>query len=463
GHAPDEDKDLEDMMTDSAIACTPPLDLASDSGDDLDDDDDEPVMQVTSSFPPALASKPIMSDSFQLLSILNARKRKDSQEHVLIMASPNVGRDQAGQTQSKQGQRPTVSSGVALTDTVDGASPLCTDHGDDRIVVEDDGKRADKIELMATTATTTTNKDYSRLVQTAEQALCRVSISLGDTPDSVQEDDGEEEMKHGLVPQDKDNSTRSAPDNAANAPESSTTRPPLQQQQQQQNKPKDIILNHIMTEYAPQDMLVALFDRSTELEALAAKNSDFFQLVYGSVSAASRNQFKSILYMSRADLGDQNWMNAIAAHLATSPCVLEKLKNIVGWIGPDSLGSDDSDYDDRYWDGDEEDEYCCRNSSFEEVQIKWLRDVPDFCINGFQASYPQFFLNAQERLQGRRLTFGGDRRDLYVIFCETLQLTREQFTCDNAWARRMHSCLEKHPELVLQLKEIIAYEVGYDC
>jgi len=49
-----------------------------------------------------------------------------------------------------------------------------------------------------------------------------------------------------------------------------------------------------------------------------------------------------------------------------------------------------------------------------------------------------------------------------LIFRETLNLSRQELACDNAWTRRMNGCLEKHPELLLQLKEIVAYEVGYD-
>jgi hypothetical protein len=218
-----------------------------------------------------------------------------------------------------------------------------------------------------------------------------------------------------------------------------------------QAAPQEII---IPADDTPQDLLMALYDRSSELEALAVRHSDFFNLIYSSLSKSNREQLKSLLFTPRSSLGDRDWMQAIAQHLSSlPPCILEKFKGIVGWIGPEG------DEDDELWG---EDEYGYRDSSFEQVQIKWLRDVPDFPLETFEQCYPQFFVNARDRLQGRRMSYGGDQRDNYVNFCETLQLSRDDLPCDNAWARRMNACLEKHPDLLLQLKEIVAYETGYD-
>ncbi|KAG0257627.1 hypothetical protein BGZ95_005179 [Linnemannia exigua] len=221
-------------------------------------------------------------------------------------------------------------------------------------------------------------------------------------------------------------------------------------------QPQEIHLHHIITaETVPQDMLVALFDRSSELEALVAIHSDFFNLIYSSLSKSACEHFKTLLFTPRSALGDRDWMQAIDQHLtALPPCILEKFKAIVGWIGPE--GDENDDY---LWG---EDEYGYRDSSFEHIQIKWLRDVPDFPLETFKQCYPQFFVNARERLQGRRMSCGGDQRDQYLVFCETLDMSRDDLPCDNAWARRLNGCLESHPELLLQLKEIIAYETGYD-
>ncbi|KAG0252754.1 hypothetical protein DFQ27_007874 [Actinomortierella ambigua] len=264
----------------------------------------------------------------------------------------------------------------------------------------------------------------------------------------------------------------------------------------------DCLLGHILVEQAPSDMLVALFDRPSELQALAARNSDFFNLLYTQVgSAASRALFKQVLFSPREEKCDMVWMRELASHLKAQPCVLEKFQGLVGWVGPDEYDDDDEqrcgggrktkkkkasrvqeerdEYDDEDDEDDEdeeddysdddnddynlwgEDKYGYRDSSYEQIQIKWIRDFPEQ-LAVFRREYPQFFINARDRLGGKRLSFGGDRRDLYEIFCETLFLTREQLRCDNAWTRRMNGCLDKHPELLLQLKEIIAYEIGWD-
>ncbi|KAF9952740.1 hypothetical protein BGZ70_000492 [Mortierella alpina] len=227
--------------------------------------------------------------------------------------------------------------------------------------------------------------------------------------------------------------------------------------QVENSPPQETILDHILHECAPQDMLVALFDRPLEMQALVAMHSDYFGLVNSSLSKTARDRFKALLLIPRTELSDREWMGAIVELLCSlPPCLLEKFKGIVGWIGPDG----DEDEDENVLWG--EDEYGYRDASFEQVQVKWFRDLEDFSLETFERCYPQFFANARERLQGRRMSIGGDQRDQYVIFCETLKLSREDLPCDNAWTRRLLGCLEKHPELVLQLKEIIAYEVGYD-
>ncbi|KAF9970060.1 hypothetical protein BGZ73_007340 [Actinomortierella ambigua] len=248
----------------------------------------------------------------------------------------------------------------------------------------------------------------------------------------------------------------------------------------------DDLLGHILIEQAPSDMLVALFDRPSELQALATRNADYFAMLYTQIGAASRAAFKQLLFAPREEKCDLTWMRELARYLKAQPCVLEKFQNLVGWVGPDEYddedcgkktkkkggraeeldGYDEDDEDDDEDDYDEdglwgEDQYGYRNSSYEQIQIKWIRDYPER-LAAFRKEYPQLFINARERLGGKRLSYGGDRRDLYEIFCETLFLTREQLRCDNAWTRRMNGCLDKHPDLLLQLKEIIAYEIGWD-
>ncbi|KAF9277460.1 hypothetical protein BGZ68_009266 [Mortierella alpina] len=439
------ENELEDMMTDSAIACTPPLDLASDSGDD--DDDDDVYDSLTNT---RLAAPLTPRSSFsQPVSILHHRKRKDSQEHGVIFdrrprqedaeppAEPGLDHHRYG----ARGRRPTVTFDL---DEAPSPPEPCLEpnsrtrfalrHDDDVHDGRDDFVDAVKYPtendpLPVTGPSPPANRDTQEQLLLTEQALRRVSI--GPTTDGGGDDAIAAVVEHGQQT------------NAVAKVESSP--------------PQETILDHILHECAPQDMLVALFDRPLEMQALVAMHSDFFGLINSSLSKTARDHLKALLFLPRTELADREWMGAIVDLLCSlPPCLLEKFKGIVGWIGPDG----DEDEDENVLWG--EDEYGYRDASFEQVQLKWLRDLEDFSLETFKRCYPQFFANARERLQGRRMSHGGDQRDQYLIFCETLQLSRKDLPCDNAWTRRIMGCLEKHPELVLQLKEIIAYEVGYD-
>ncbi|GJJ75788.1 hypothetical protein EMPS_08146 [Entomortierella parvispora] len=458
----------EDMMTD---ACTPPLDLGSDSGED-----DYCTEMRSPSSPPSVNSIP------------HFRKRKDSREHLstahhlfdrnqeLQLQPPNRVDDRffappsLGKTNGAQGRRPTVTFEVDSIPTAGRRCHFRHDDDDD----DDDALDSDRDESECQDDTDYRDKDDKAVPDSllqAERALRCVSLTplvdLAQEPNCADNEkiDSLADEPTLACSTDSTASITSALSSSttANADESSlsTETGPLTTTSttNENSAPKEIILNHILTEAAPQDMLVALIDRSSELEALAAFHSDFFRLLYASISSSSREAFKTLLFSPRSQICDKEWMQTIASEpfLLGHPCLLEKFKALVGWIGPDGDVDDESDV--QLWG---EDEYCYRDSSLEQVQIKWLRDLEDFPIETFEEYYPQFFINAREKLQGRRMSHGGDNRDHYVIFRETLQLSRKELACDNAWTRRMNGCLEKHPELLLQLKEIVAYEVGYD-
>ncbi|KAG0092286.1 hypothetical protein BGZ93_008379 [Podila epicladia] len=165
-------------------------------------------------------------------------------------------------------------------------------------------------------------------------------------------------------------------------------------------------------------MLVALCDRPSELEALAAIHSDFFNLMFSSLSSSSRAAFKSLLFTPRDALSDRDWMQAIAQRLDSLPCLLEKFKALVGWVD-----IDDTNDSDHAW-NDDNDEYDYEDS-LEQVEIKWLRDLDGFSVEVFEKCYPQFFVNVREQLQGRRMALGGDRRDRFAATWLKLNSTHQ--------------------------------------
>ncbi|KAG0243880.1 hypothetical protein BGW41_001069 [Actinomortierella wolfii] len=459
----DENDVLESSMTaDSAIACTPPLSVA-DSTDDVDDlfsplsppvplhyhHNRYDLHSYPASNAPSLAA-PQYSKSHPFDTVERGLLSLPDKSHVvqrlqavstgltspIPMATtpppPILKSETIGNTQNR---RPTVSFDIG--------------QDDDSEVEEEESELNSPV------------SSPSPLVSlgTAESAtLPSIPCSPGKKSDNEEKvhknAKGVDAIQHDLASLDLE----SRDPRATTAPSTTTT--PL--------KNTDDLLGHILVEQAPSDMLVALFDRPTEMQALVARNSDFFKVLYTQIDSASLANFKQVLFSSREEKCDAVWMQELASHLKEQPCVLEKFKSLVGWVGPDDddddehsgSGSDRADDDDDYelWG---EDEHCYRSSSYEQIQIKWIRDYPEQ-LAAFPKEYPQFFINAREQLQGKRLSFGGDRRDLYEIFYETLFLTRDQLRCDNAWTRRMNACLEKHPDLLLQLKEIIAYEIGWD-
>ncbi|KAF9188498.1 hypothetical protein BGZ51_000535 [Haplosporangium sp. Z 767] len=483
------------MMTDSTTPCTPPLDLGSDSGED-----DELDYSMRSPL------SPLPRSSVQPVSILLNRKRKDSQEHGTIphLHDRHQVQGQQGQLPQQQeegyaaapaldntrgkgarGRRPTVTfdldepSVFKQTSIIAESSPTAITshirHSDDE-EESDSGSEArepvtadptsrsedgsqDELEIYAKPLANPELTAGDNLFLT-EQALRRVSITpstAGDDDDDKSHIPNNDNDNVNVTPlEDKDNDID---DKSVALQEARLTDSPTCATGRF-SPPKEVALSRVLHEPVAQDILVAMLDRSSEMKALVAKHSDFFNLINSSLCETSRNHYNVIVLKPRAELSDRDWMHAIACHLQSLPiCILEKFKGIVGWIGPDCEEDEDEDHHNPLW---SDEEYCYRDSSFDDVQVKWLRDIDDFSFETFQKCYPQFFVNCRDRLHGRHLTYGGDQRDLYDIFCETLKLTRKELPCDKAWTRRINGCLEKDPELLLQLKEIVAYESGYD-
>ncbi|KAG0200841.1 hypothetical protein BGX28_006201 [Mortierella sp. GBA30] len=454
----ERESELEDMMTDSAIACTPPLDLGSDSGDDDDNDDDECDAVPDTRRSRRRSTLSPSSPPLQPVSILHHRKRKDSREHSTAINL--LDRCQGQQEEERdalpaldrfhssgaQGRRPTVS--FDLDEVPLQSKPRLEQDFRHRDSRDDDigDLHKNSVRATATGPVALANPETIEQLLLTERALRRVSLTPTPADAGNDSDDCDDNDVAIVEPHEPREQVTDTNDTSATVSMSECS------------LPQETLFDHILHESAPQDMLVALFNRPSEMQTLVAMHSDFFKLINSSLSKTGRDHLQSVLLAPRTELSDRDWMRAIVDQLCSlPPCLLEKFKGIVGWIGPD--GDEDEEEEYVLWG---EDEYGCRDSSFEQVQLKWLRDLEDFSLETFQKCYPQFFTNARERLQGRRMSHGGDQRDQYVIFCETLQLSREDLPCDNAWTRRIMGCLEKHPEQVLQLKEIIAYEIGYD-
>ncbi|KAG0329997.1 hypothetical protein BG000_011880 [Podila horticola] len=420
--------DLEDML----MTETPPLDLGSDSGEDPDD---ENTMYDTLSYSPApslpssttspmvprpihknVSFSPAYPSSTQPISILHHSKKSQAKA---AFSHPSFELDLEPEPKSVKGLRPSVSFDL-------------DEHNSEQ-------------EDLALLSIERNSSSHTHGVKGHPQASSQSSLlsfqlmdqmfpskSLMSMPDSFEPLEAQGQDHADRLSCIENHITPSAC--STNAQSSSwaeptqTTKIANDTDNKNESKlipPQETNLIHLVCP-APSEMLVALVDRPSELEALAAIHSDFFNLMYSSLSSNARGAFKTLLFTPRDALSDSDWMQGIAQRLESLPCLLQKFKFLVGWI--------DCDEDDFKHASDDEDEYGYEDF-LEYVEIKSFRDLDGFSVEVFEKCYPQFF---------------------------TLGLSRQELACDNAWTQRMNGCLEKNPELLLQFKEIVAYEVEYD-
>ncbi|KAF8982793.1 hypothetical protein CPC16_001082 [Podila verticillata] len=457
---------MESALEDMLMTETPPLDLGSDSGEDPDDEHTmntlsySPAPSLPSSTASPMApravhknmsfSPPYSSSTLDPISILQTSKTsRTSQPKSVAFSHPSFELDLEPKI---TGPCPSVRFDLDLH---------CQDEQEEQDVPQQPSM-ADLMEsLMSIESNSTSHPHHQDKSQVSQPSL--LSIQLKDQaspsksplstcyslePLEAQCQDHADQLsciENHITPE-------SARSSAQHSSWATTVVNDDTDKVENEPLPPQETINRVCV---PSEMLVALFDRPSELEALAAIHSDLFNLMYSSLSPCSRGAFKNLLFTPRDVLSDRDWMQAITRP-EILPCVLQKFKALVGW-----MDFDDANENGRAWDDDDDDE-CGYEDSLEQVEIKWFRDLDGFSVEVFEKCYPQFFINARERLQGRRMSLGGDHRDRYVVFCETLGLGRQELPCDNAWTRRMYGCLERHPELLLQFKEIVAYEVEYD-
>lgn len=457
---------MESTLEDMLMTQTPPLDLGSDSGEDPDDEHTmdtlsySPAPSLPSSTASPMAPRAVhknvsfppsySSSTLEPISILhNSKTSRTSHTKTVAFSHPSF-------EPKSTGPRPAVSFDLDLH---------CQEEQEEQ-EEQDVPQQPSMADLMMASMSIESNSTshphhQDKGLQVSQPSL--LSIQLKDQASPSQSPLSTSYSLKPLEAQGQDHSDRLScienhitPQSArASAQHSSWAPTATKIANDDTNKVENEPQETTNCVCVPSEMLVALIDRPSELEALAAIHSDLFNLMYGSMSPCARCAFKTLLFTPRAVLSDRDWMQAITRP-EFLPCVLQKFKALVGWVD-----IDDANDNGRAWDDDDEDEYGYEDS-LEQVEIKWFRDLDGFSVEVFEKCYPQFFVNARERLQGRRMALGGDHRDRYVVFCETLGLSRQELLCDNAWTRRMNVCLEKNPELLLQLKEIVAYEVESD-
>ncbi|KAG2186709.1 hypothetical protein INT44_002935 [Umbelopsis vinacea] len=233
----------------------------------------------------------------------------------------------------------------------------------------------------------------------------------------------------------------------SNLPEKSTTTEPIvftQDEADQDSSPIDI-----SGQIVPDNILVALLDRDNEMKELVSRNKVFFSMLESHLHA-SWSDFQKLLFARREQVPDAEWIQDISEYLEHAPVLLEKFKELVGYeeylFDSDSYEEDDEEWS-RHGSYDE--------STFENVDITLIRNYPSK-LTAFQESYPQFFINAKRCFTPP----DGESQATFEEFEKLLFCSRRDID-DEEWEKRIYGMLDNWPNLLAQLKEIIAYEV--DC
>ncbi|KAG1519573.1 hypothetical protein G6F52_008491 [Rhizopus delemar] len=166
-------------------------------------------------------------------------------------------------------------------------------------------------------------------------------------------------------------------------------------------------------------MLVALFDREREMKELVEHNKSFFSSLESFLNE-KWPRFENTIYVPRTQMSDIEWITRISKALEPVPPLLEKFKELVGYLG------------------EEEEEVR------DKVELRQIRNRLDHLS---KEAYPQFFINCKETMSDEE----------YKLFIETLFDTSTMK--DELWEKKIRQQLKPWPNVLEQLEEIIAYEI----
>jgi hypothetical protein len=238
----------------------------------------------------------------------------------------------------------------------------------------------------------------------------------------------------------------------SNLPEKSTTESIVftQDEVDQESSPIDIT-----GQIVPDNILVALLDRDNEMKELVSRNKVFFSMLESHLHT-SWPEFQRLLFARREQVPDAEWIQGISEYLEHAPALFEKFKELVGY--------EEYLFDSDSYEEEEEDEEWSRHgsydeSTFENVDITLIRNYPSK-LTAFQESYPQFFINAKRCFTPPCNDFDRQANETFEDFEKLLFCSRREIE-DEEWEKRIYGMLDNWPNLLAQLKEIIAYEV--DC
>jgi hypothetical protein len=173
----------------------------------------------------------------------------------------------------------------------------------------------------------------------------------------------------------------------------------------------------IHAQLVPDTMLVALYDRSTEMRDLVKHNKQYFMALRNHLGS-KWPRFENTLYCERTLMPDIEWMKRISKALHSVPSLLEKFKELVGYLGEEDT-----------------------EEPVSLIGLARIRDMPEKIS---EEAYPQFYINCQEQLSKEE-------------YKELQQLLFNSKLSDQAWQVKLGELLKAN--LLEQLQEIVAYEL----
>ncbi|CAO3680556.1 unnamed protein product [Umbelopsis vinacea] len=237
-------------------------------------------------------------------------------------------------------------------------------------------------------------------------------------------------------------------------------------------------------------VLVALLDRSRDMEDLVSRNNDFFEAIEHHICETQGmeawDEFKHVLFTPRETLPDGAWLDSLVDKLEANPSFIAKFYEIVG-------------YDEYQSDLESEDEAEIRTTNAQATQeeidseadedlneLSDLRNYPEL-QQQMPDAFPVFFRKVRHCLsQGctsdavnvtarrnsvqadsltddvdidvaevRHQHINVDAEGDYESFLSTLRTTRREQPDDERWQEEICDCLEGWPDLLEELRDIV--------
>ncbi|CAM0137578.1 hypothetical protein VKS41_003046 [Umbelopsis sp. WA50703] len=241
-------------------------------------------------------------------------------------------------------------------------------------------------------------------------------------------------------------------------------------------------------------VLVALLERSRDMEDLMARNTDFFEAIEHHVRETQGEdawkEFKQILLSPRESIPDGQWLDILIPSLESNPSFIVKFYEIVGYDEYESGSEPEDEAENRAANVPSIPQQITVNSDSEEeepVELSALRELPEI-QQRLPDIFPQFFkkvrhclsqgctsdaLNMSARrnsVQADCLTedvdvdvaevrfqhINVDAEGDYDRFIDILKTTRREQPDDNKWQDDVSDCLDGWPDLLEELRDIVS-------